>query len=119
MLSTFLDEISNSRAGIIDPARLGAALKMPLSQIARITHLHRNTLARHPDSPKVQERLGVIARIVTEATELCGSPGQAVIWFRYQPLAGFDGHTAQELVEEGMAPAVLDYLRELRDGAYA
>jgi hypothetical protein len=41
------------------------------------------------------------------------------VWFRYQPLSGFEGQTAEELYAEGHTQAVLAHLESLRDGGYA
>lgn len=120
MLSAFLDQVTDHRGGFISPQRLGEALHVPLAQIARLAKVHRNTLAQNPDSPLVQERLGEVARIITTATELLGGEqGRAIVWFKHQPLAGFDGCTAEELVASGHAEAVLAHLDLLREGAYA
>ncbi len=59
-------------------------LRVPLAKFARLAKLHRNTLAPHPDSPLVQERLGDIARLVTTATGLLsGGQGGAIVWFKH------------------------------------
>ena len=118
MLNAFLDKVSDG--GIISPQRVGDALHMPLSQLARLVKVHRNTLARLPGSPVVQARLGEVARMIAAASELLdGDIARAVIWFRHQPLAGFDGRTAEELVADGHPNAVLGHLEMLRDGVYA
>ena len=44
---------------------------------------------------------------------------RAIVWFRHQPLAAFDGRTAAELVAAGHVDAVLVHLEILRDGVYA
>jgi uncharacterized protein (DUF2384 family) len=120
MLDPFLEEVIDRRRGTISPARVAAALRVTQSQLARIANVHRNTLARSPNSPAVQERLGAVARIVSEAAELMGGDmPRAIVWFRHQPLAGFDGETAAELVAEGHADAVLAHLDVLREGGYA
>lgn len=123
MLSTALQDIGDARTGAIDPDRLCGTLRISLSQLARIVRLHRNTLSTHPHAPKAQERLGELARILVEASELAGpgggDVGRAVLWFRYQPLPGFDGKTAEDLVSEGYAGAVRAYLQDLRHGVYA
>jgi len=118
LLSDFLSTVTEPRKGFISPQRMSQALRMPISDLSRVTHLHRNTLAVKPDSPKVQDQLGRIARIVATAAEMTGDTGQAIVWFRHQPLSGFDGRTAQELVEAGHADAVLAHLDMLRDGVY-
>ena len=119
MLSPFLDTVTDRRSGLLLPERLSEALHMPASQLAGLAQLHRNTLQRHPASPVVQTRLGEVARIVAAAADLLGDTGRAVVWFRHQPLAGFDGRTAAELVAAGHVDAVLAHLELLRDGAYA
>ena len=96
------------------------ALRLSLAEVARLAKVHRNTLTLKPESPVVQERLGVVARIISAAADLMeGDTGRAVIWFRHQPLAGFDGATAAELTAAGHGDAVLAHLEMLRDGLYA
>lgn len=65
-------------------------------------------------------RLGDVMRILTAASDMMNQDlAKAAIWFRHQPLAGFDGQTAEELVAAGHAQAVLTHLAMLRDGVYA
>ena len=120
MLSPFLDAVTDRRRGAISPRRVGKALRMPMTDLARLAKLHRNTLTQRPGSPAVQARLGEVARIVTAAADLLeGDTSRAIVWFRHQPLSGFDGRTAAELVSAGHASAVLAHLEMLRDGVYA
>ena len=120
VLTAFLDDVTDRRRGVIVPERVGKVLRISLAELARLTKVHRNTLAQNPDSPVVQERLGAVARIVAAAADLLdGDTGRAVIWFRHQPLAGFDGATAAELTAAGHGDAVLAHLKMLRDGIYA
>ena len=99
---------------------MAAALNVPLADIARIAHVHRNTLTKNPASAKVQNRLGEVVRILAEAADLLdGDLGKAILWFLHQPLAGFDGETAEDLVAAGHADAVRTHLKMLRDGSYA
>jgi uncharacterized protein (DUF2384 family) len=120
MLSTPLETVYDKRLRRISPDRVAAMLHMPLADLARVADVHRNTLARSPDSPKVQNRLGEVMRILTAASEMMGDDlAKAAIWFRHQPLSGFDGQTAEELVAAGHAQAVVTHLAMLRDGVYA
>jgi uncharacterized protein (DUF2384 family) len=120
MLSTPLETVYDPRLKCISPDRVAALLHMPLAEIAHVADVHRNTLARAPGSPKVQTRLGEVMRILTEAADLMGGDlAKAAIWFRHQPLSGFDGQTAEELVAAGHAQAVVTHLAMLRDGVYA
>ena len=119
MISTFLDRVVDPVIGGLSPERVGGALKMSVADMSRVTRLHRNTLTRQPASPLVQQRVGEVARILTAATELLGDERRAAVWFRHQPLAGFAGETAEELVTAGHADAVLKHLEMLADGGYA
>ena len=120
MLSTPLEAVYAPALNRISPDRVAATLHAPLADIARLADVHRNTLTRAPASPKVQTRLGEVMRILSVATDLLGGDlNKAVVWFRHQPLAGFDGQTAEELVSAGHAQAVLTHLGMLRESGYA
>jgi uncharacterized protein (DUF2384 family) len=119
MLSPFLEEVTEPRQGSISPQRMSDVLRVPLARLSQITGLHRNRLTRNPGSPEVQQRLGEVAQIITIAAELIGDEPRAIIWFRHQPLSGFDHKTAEDLVAAGQAKAVLAHLSMLADGGYA
>jgi hypothetical protein len=120
MLSAALTDVYDAQLPGLSPERVAAKLRMTMTDIARIADVHRNTLARAPGSAKVQGRLGDVMRVLADAAELLGGDqGRAVVWFRHQPLAGFDGQTAEELVSTGHTDAVRMHLRMLRDGGYA
>ncbi len=119
MLSSFLVEVMEPQTGAISPQMMSQVLHMSLARLSQVTKLHRNTLTRNPESPDVQERLGEVARIISLAAELLGDKQRAVLWFRHQPLSGFDNKTAEELVAAGQSNAVLAHLSMLSDGVYA
>lgn len=116
MLAAFLDDIRDG--DLIAPKRMAERLRLPMTRLSRLAHLNRNTMISRPDSPAVQEKLGQIARIITRAAELAGDEGRAIIWFKHQPIPGW-GRTAEELVEEGQAGAVLDDLERMAAGVYS
>lgn len=117
MLAGFLDSVRDG--DIIAPRRMAARLRLPMTGLAKLTRLNRNTLASKAGSPVVQSKLGEIARIIARAAELSGDEGRAIIWFRHQPITGFDGKTAEQLVEDGHAGAVMWHLEGLENGVYA
>lgn len=116
MLAPFLDDIR--QGDLIAPRRLAERLRLPLSRLAKIAHVNRNTMSARPESPAVQTKLGQIAAIIAKAAELSGDEGKAVIWFKHQPIAGFD-RTAEALVENGHGDAVLWALEGMEQGVYA
>jgi hypothetical protein len=116
MLATFFDDIRDH--DLIAPRRLAERLRLPMSRLAKIAHVNRNTMAAKPESPAVQAKLGEIARIIARAAELSGDEGRAIIWFKHQPIVGF-GLTAEQLVEMGRADAVMWTLQSMEEGVYA
>ncbi len=117
MLTALLSDFRE--AGHLSPQRIASRLHLSVADLSRITGVHRNTLAQRPASPAVQKSLEMVTRILAGAEQIAGDGDRAVIWFRHQPLPGFSGQTALDLVEAGHGNAVLTYLEELRDGAYA
>ncbi len=117
MLTALLADIHER--DFVSPQRMSRRLRLPLSDLAKLAHVHRNTLAQRPESALVQKGLEPVVHILAAAEQLTGDADRAIVWFRHQPIAGHDGRTALELVEAGHADAVLAHLEDLRDGAYA
>jgi len=117
MLTALLEDIRER--DFVSPQRLSRRLRLPLSELAKLAHIHRNTLTQRPESQLVQKGLDPVVRILTAAEQLTGDPDRAIVWFRHQPIAGYGGRTALDLVEAGLADAVLAHLEDLRDGVYA
>ncbi|HEU0043824.1 hypothetical protein [Sphingomonas sp.] len=116
MLAAFFDDIRDH--DLIVPRRLAARLRLPMSGLAKLAHVNRNTMTAKPQSPAIQAKLGQIAAVIARAAELSGDEGRAIIWFKHVPIVGF-GKTAEELVEEGHADAVMWTLESMEQGVYA
>ena len=116
MLAVFLDDIRDH--DMIAPRRMAERLRLPISQLAKLARVNRNTMTATPGSPAVQAKLGEIARIIARAADLAGDEGRAIIWFKHQPIPGF-GKTAEQLVESGHAAAVFEDLERMAEGIYA
>jgi uncharacterized protein (DUF2384 family) len=119
MLGRFVTSVLAPRGGGIDPRRLSMQLKVEASTLARIAGVHRNTLQRNPQATLTQERLGLIVKVIARAAGMLGDDRRAIAWFRYQPLAGFERKTAEEMVSSGQAAAVLAHLDTLEHGGFA
>jgi hypothetical protein len=117
MLTALLADIRER--DFVSPQRMSQRLRLPLAELAKLAHVHRNTLAKHPSSLVVQKSLEPMVRILAAAEQLTGDADRAIVWFRHQPIAGHGGRTALQLVEDGQAGAVLAHLEDLRDGTYA
>ena len=66
-----------------------------------------------------QARLRDTVEIIHRAARWTGSVGHAFAWFRAQPLPSFGDKTAENLVKEGRAQAVKDYLSRIAEGSFA
>jgi uncharacterized protein (DUF2384 family) len=92
---------------------------MRVQDLAAVAGVDRNTVTRNPQSPKIQQALGEIVRVLESATEVAGSMDRALVWFRHQPIEAYRFKTAAELIASGHADAVMSYLDDLRHGTYA
>ena len=70
-------------------------------------------------SPKTQKRLREMVEILNRVEPRFGSALIAYAWYRSEALAGFDGLTAMQLVREGHAGDVLDYIDAVDAGIHA
>jgi hypothetical protein len=57
--------------------------------------------------------------IVARVQDWAGSAGQAMAWYRAEPIPAFGGRTAESLVQSGDAKAVRNYLDHVARGGYA
>jgi hypothetical protein len=113
-LSSLKDK--NSRTAL-SPERLADALELPLQRLAALAHVHRNTVTMAPTSPKLQDAMVDVVRVLSAAHALNGDIDRALFWFRNQPIAEFDHLTAMQLVEQGKVQAVIDYIESISGGA--
>jgi hypothetical protein len=103
----------------LSPHRLSEQLGVTQSELARLVGVARNTLTAKTATRKVDVALSPVVRILTIAAEMAGDEGRAVIWFKHQPIPGWAGKTAYDLVGDGRADQVLAYLEAVRSGVYA
>lgn len=106
-----------SRPANISPVKFASALDYPLQEVAELAHVHRNTVRNNPYSPDLQRYMRDSVRVLQAATDLRGNVSDALFWFRNHPIRDFERKTADRLVAEGKAEAVLGYLESLEAGA--
>ncbi|MGN6583421.1 MAG: antitoxin Xre/MbcA/ParS toxin-binding domain-containing protein, partial [Rhizobiaceae bacterium] len=94
-------------------------LGVTLSELAALTGVARNTLTARTGARRVDAALSPLVRILAMAGEMAGGEDRAAIWFKHQPIPGWAGKTAYDLVREGKADKVLAYLEAARSGVYA
>lgn len=117
--SSFAYNLAEPGAGALSPQRVAKALHLGMAELATMVGASRATLAKVPATAAADRALSPLARILAMAAEMAGSMERATIWFKHQPIPGWGGKTARDLVTEGQAQAVLDYLEASRAGVYA
>jgi hypothetical protein len=108
--------------GIIEPGRFSDALHVTKGQLASAAGLSRDAVSKTTrlEAPATQARLRAVAEIINRVLPWCGnSVQQAFAWYRSQPIPAFGDLTAQNLVQQGRAEHVLDYLGGIALGGYA
>lgn len=105
------------RPANISPTKFAELLDYPLQVVAELAHVHRNTVRNNPYSPDLQGYMRDAVRVLQAAADLRGDVDEALFWFKNHPIRDFDRKTADRLVAEGKAEAVMRYLRSLEAGA--
>lgn len=110
---------SEEQSPYLSAPRVSEVLGINQSELAKLAGIARNTLTAKTSARKVDQALSPIVRILAMAIEMTGDESRAVIWFKHQPIPGWAGNTAYDLVGEGKADKVLAYLEAVRSGVYA
>lgn len=118
-LSIAADRFSESGSPFLSSARVSKLLGLTQSELAKLIGVARNTLAAKSGERKVDSALSPVVRILVMAAEMAGNEERAAIWFKHQPIPGWAGKTAYDLVSERKADKVLAYLEAVRSGVYA
>ena len=107
--------------GIFAPRKIADAFRTTSEEIAQTTGLGRDAIQRKERirSDKTQRRLREMVEIVNKVEPRFGSALIAYAWYRSEPLAGFSGQTAMQLVRNGRAAEVLDYVDAVDAGVHA
>ncbi|MCX5565670.1 DUF2384 domain-containing protein [Alcaligenes phenolicus] len=90
---------------------------MQVQELAKRAHVHRNTPTARPHAPRLQKYLQDMVRVLTVAAEVTCDEKRAVFLLRNEPLRAFGYKTADTLVQEGRADAIIAYLESLAGGA--
>ena len=114
---SFSEQFREGNTSYVSPTKLGNLLGFQVKDIADRAHVHRNTIARNPRSSELQGFLNQLLRVLYVATSLTGDVARAAYLIRNEPLPAFEGKTADTLIQEGRAQAVIDYLISFEGGA--
>ncbi|WP_224547801.1 antitoxin Xre/MbcA/ParS toxin-binding domain-containing protein [Mesorhizobium sp. CA16] len=107
--------------GLFAPKKIADAFRTTSEEIARTAGLGKDAVQRRERvrSDKTQRRLREMVEIVNKVEPRFGSALVAYAWYRSEPLPGFSGRTAMQLVREGRADEVLDFIDAVDAGIYA
>jgi len=107
--------------GFVHTDRLTDELRITKIELARTTGLSRDAVSKSArmKTPATQARLRDVVEIIYRTLPWAGSVQQAFAWYRSQPLSSFGDQTAEDLVKEGRAEAVKNYLSRIAVGGYA
>ncbi|NJB89499.1 uncharacterized protein (DUF2384 family) [Sphingopyxis italica] len=107
--------------GLFAPSKIAKALCTTSAEVARSAGLGRDAVQRKDRvrSDKTQRRLRELVEILNKVCGRFGSELMAYAWYRSEPLPGFSGQTAMQLVREGRADEVLEYIDGVDAGVYA
>ena len=107
--------------GLFSPRKIPDTLRTTSEEIARTAGLGKDAIQRKDRirSDKTQRRLREVTEILNKVEPRFGSALMAYAWYRSEPLAGFSGQTAMQLVRGGRADDVLDYIDAVDAGVHA
>jgi len=113
--------VQYSHDGQFDPKTIATVLRTTTEEVARTVGLGKDAVQRKArlESDRTQRRLREMVEILAKAEPRFGAPLLAYAWYRAEPLAGFDGMTAMQLVQMGRSSEVLDYIDAVDAGVYA
>ena len=103
------------------PAKIAHALMTTRDEIARTAGLGKDAVQRKDriTSQKTQKPLREMVEIINKIEPRFGSDLMAYAWYRSEPLPGFSGQTAMQLVRASRAADVLDYIDAVDAEVYA
>lgn len=113
----FVRDLCEPNATHLSPQRIAKRLNLQIQGLAERARVHRNTVARAPDSEVLQGYLRNVVRVLSAAFVANGGDlVQAIAWYRNQPIPDLRHKTADELVSEGRTGAVVAYLESIGSG---
>ena len=110
-----------AEGGLFAPRKIADVLRTSSDDVARTLGRGRDALQRKDrvGSDKTQRRLREMIELLNKVEPRFGSALIAYAWYRSEPLAGFSGQSAMQLVRDGRAQEVLDYIDAVDAGVHA
>lgn len=106
----------DTKRPLISPKIFALVFNFDIQSLATAARVHRNTVARAPESEGVQRYLRDSVRVVRAAADVSHSIEKAIFWYKNYPIPTFDYKTAQQLVSEGRTDDLILYMQSLQTG---
>jgi len=113
----FVERFREPNTPYLSPAKVGDFFGFRVQELAERAHVHRNTPTARPQAPQLQKYLQDMVKVLAVATEMTGDLERAAFLVRNEPLRAFGYKTADDLIQDGRADAVIAYLESLAGGA--
>jgi hypothetical protein len=119
-MNSLIEEVIDEE-GIVHPKGIANHFHTTMKEVADLAGLSIDAVSKkaRANSVNSQARLRDMVMIINRVTPWCGDTFQAYAWYRSEPIPSFDDLTAQALVRQGRADAVMRYLDRIADGGYA
>lgn len=105
----------------ISPKKLAGTLLTTTAELGSSVGLPRDALSRADRvfSVKTQQRLRGLTEIINKIEPRFGNALLAYAWYRSEPIPGFGGNTAMQMVRAGHQDDVLTYIDSVDAGIHA
>lgn len=110
---------SEGEPPFLSPRRISEVLGIEQSELATLVGVSKKAWSTKPDAPEIEQALRPLVRILATTIEMTGEGNRAALWFKHQPIPGWAGKTAYDLVGEGKIGEVSNYLESTRSSVYA
>ncbi|OYX00898.1 MAG: hypothetical protein B7Z14_07695 [Bosea sp. 32-68-6] len=111
----------NAEDGTVDLEAIGKQLLLSKADLGHLAGLSSDTIKKRDRlaAPAPQKRLNEMMQILLRVQPWAGSGAQALAWYRAQGIPSFGDMTAAQLVKQGRANDVLDYLDRIAECGFA
>jgi len=113
--------VQYSDDGFFAPRKIADVFRTTSEEVARTAGLGKDAMQRKERvrSDKTQRRLREMVEVINKVEPRFGSALMAYAWYHSEPLPGFSGQSAMQLVRSGRADEVLDYIDAIDAGVHA
>jgi len=107
--------LHDSATGRLDAKKIADVLGVSLKSFSAIIGKNYRALHKTPHSEKVQKELAVYKRIIENLYSLFEKPEDIIFWLN-SPSVDFGDRTPVSVIKEGHGEAVLELLKNIREG---